>query len=82
MKEKITSTLSFTMGKVVGYFLWSVCIYYAYKWFSWNFNLPAMTYLNTVAIYSAFDILLNTIANKFTNTLDEQSRVWYNKYSK
>ena len=68
IKSTIT-TICESFGSIIGFignsFLWSVALFFAYKWFSWNFNLPEATYLEVVAIYTSSKIICNLFGTIF-----------------
>lgn len=53
------------LAMVIAIFLIAVPLFFAYRWFAWNFNLPAMTYMEMVAVYTGFRAVCKVLRNIF-----------------
>ena len=62
---KFVTALGLIIGTIQGWFLWAVAMHFAYKWISWNFNLPSMDYLSMVCMLGSLDILCGTFGKLF-----------------
>ena len=64
-KTTIGTAIITFLAKISGIFLYPMFLFFAYKWVSWNFNLPTLTYWEMVCIYGSFTIICTTLGRIF-----------------
>ena len=64
-EPSIMDYLSKLIGEIAGVFFLSVGLFFGYKWLSTSFNLPHISYLQTVAVYASIKIICNAVGDIF-----------------